>query len=80
VVVQRRRARTEAFAMQPAQPIPTLARIALAVDPTPESLTAARYVRTLLSPGMRLRIICAIACRGSAAYARSARRSAIRAS
>ncbi|MBK1819247.1 MULTISPECIES: universal stress protein [Burkholderia cepacia complex] len=46
--------------MQPAQSIPTLARIALAVDPTPESLTAARYVRTLLRPGMRLRIICAI--------------------
>lgn len=46
--------------MQPAQPIPTLARIALAVDPTPESLSAARYARTLLRPGMRLRIICAI--------------------
>lgn len=46
--------------MQPAQPIPTLARIALAVDSTPESLTAARYVRTLLRPGMRLRIICAV--------------------
>ncbi len=46
--------------MQPAQPIPTLARIALAVDPTPESLSAARYARTLLRPGMRLRIICVI--------------------
>ncbi|OXI96222.1 MULTISPECIES: universal stress protein [Burkholderia] len=46
--------------MQPAQPIPTLARIALAVDPTPESLSAARYARTLLRPGMRLRIVCAI--------------------
>ncbi|MBN3781487.1 universal stress protein [Burkholderia sp. Ac-20345] len=46
--------------MQPAQPTPTLARIALAVDPTPESLSAARYARTLLRPGMRLRIVCAI--------------------
>jgi nucleotide-binding universal stress UspA family protein len=46
--------------MQPAQPIPTLARIALAVDPTPESLSAAHYARTLLRPGMRLRIVCAI--------------------
>ncbi|KKL33548.1 universal stress protein UspA [Burkholderia contaminans FFH2055] len=46
--------------MQPAQPIPTLARIALAVDPTPESLSAARYARALLRPGMRLRIVCAI--------------------
>ena len=46
--------------MQPAQSIPTLARIALAVDPTPESLSAARYARTLLRPGMRLRIVCAI--------------------
>ena len=46
--------------MQPAQPIPTLARIALAVDPTPESLSAARYARTLLRPGMRLRTVCAI--------------------
>ena len=45
--------------MQPAQSIPTLARIALAVDPTPESLSA-RYARTLLRPGMRLRIVCAI--------------------
>ncbi|HDR9251351.1 universal stress protein [Burkholderia vietnamiensis] len=40
--------------------IPTLARIALAVDPTPEALSAARYTRTLLRPGMQLRIICAI--------------------
>ncbi|WP_175902651.1 universal stress protein [Burkholderia seminalis] len=46
--------------MQPAQSIPTLARIALAVDPTPESLSAARYVHTLLRPGMRLRIVCVI--------------------
>ena len=46
--------------MQPAQSIPTLARIALAVDPTPESLSAARYARTLIRPGMRLRIVCAI--------------------
>ncbi|MGS0891175.1 universal stress protein [Burkholderia stagnalis] len=46
--------------MQPASSIPPLARIALAVDPTPESLTAARYVRTLLRPGMQLRIVCAI--------------------
>ncbi|MDN7487217.1 universal stress protein [Burkholderia sp. AU45274] len=46
--------------MQPAQPSPTPARIALAVDPTPESLSAARYARTLLHPGMRLRIVCAI--------------------
>ncbi|KAG8154477.1 universal stress protein [Burkholderia catarinensis] len=46
--------------MQPAQSIPTLERIALAVDLTPESLSAARYARTLLRPGMRLRIVCAI--------------------
>ncbi|CAB3749264.1 universal stress protein UspA [Burkholderia sp. MSh2] len=46
--------------MQPAQSIPTLERIALAVDSTPESLSAARYARTLLRPGMRLRIVCAI--------------------
>ncbi|MBR8311900.1 universal stress protein [Burkholderia dolosa] len=46
--------------MQPAQSAPSLDRIALAVDPTPESLTAARYARTLLRPGMHLRIVCAI--------------------
>ena len=46
--------------MQSTQSIPPLARIALAVDPTPESLSAARYVSTLLRPGMRVRIVCAI--------------------
>ncbi|GAU04402.1 universal stress protein [Burkholderia stabilis] len=46
--------------MQPVQSIPPLARIVLAVDPTPESLSAARYARTLLHAGMRLRIVCAI--------------------
>ncbi|HHY6927002.1 TPA: universal stress protein [Burkholderia ambifaria] len=40
--------------------IPPLARIALAVDLTPESLSAARYTRTLLRPGMQVRIVCAI--------------------
>ncbi|KAB0637883.1 universal stress protein [Burkholderia latens] len=46
--------------MQPAPTIPELARIALAVDLTPESLSAARYTRTLLRPGMPVRIVCAI--------------------
>ncbi|KVC26613.1 universal stress protein UspA [Burkholderia pseudomultivorans] len=46
--------------MQPARSIPPLERIALAVDQTPESLAAAHYARTLLRPGMQLRIICAI--------------------
>ncbi|MGU7810780.1 universal stress protein [Burkholderia sp. AW49-1] len=40
--------------------IPPLARISLAVDLTPESLAAARYMRTLLRPGMQVRIVCAI--------------------
>ncbi|KUZ00820.1 MULTISPECIES: universal stress protein [unclassified Burkholderia] len=40
--------------------IPPLARISLAVDLTPESLAAARYLRTLLRPGMQVRIVCAI--------------------
>ncbi|AOJ78177.1 universal stress protein [Burkholderia ubonensis] len=40
--------------------IPTLARIALAVDPTPEALSAARYTRTLLRPGMQLRVVSVI--------------------
>ncbi|AIO39056.1 universal stress family protein [Burkholderia cenocepacia] len=46
--------------MQSTSTIPALARIALAVDPTPESLSAIRYTRTLLRPGMRVRIVCAI--------------------
>ncbi|AFQ50648.1 universal stress protein [Burkholderia cepacia] len=46
--------------MQSAPSIPPLARIALAVDSTPESLSAARYARTLLRPGMQVRIVCAI--------------------
>ncbi|PRE17141.1 universal stress protein [Burkholderia multivorans] len=46
--------------MQPAQSARSIARVALAIDPTPESLSAARYVRTLLRPGMQLRIVCAI--------------------
>jgi hypothetical protein len=56
----RRRAREETAAMPSTPSIPTLARIALAVDPTPEALSAARYTRTLLRPGMQLRIVCAI--------------------
>ena len=46
--------------MQSTQTIPPLARISLAVDLTPESLSAARYARTLLRPGMQVRIVCAI--------------------
>lgn len=41
----------------PSQPI---ARIALAVDSTPESQCAARYVRTLVRPGMQVRIVSVI--------------------
>jgi len=40
--------------------IPSLARVALAIDSTPESLSAAHYARTLLRPGMQVRIVCAI--------------------
>ncbi|KVC43485.1 universal stress protein [Burkholderia diffusa] len=46
--------------MQSSPTIPPLARISLAVDLTPESLAAARYMRTLLRPGMQMRIVCAI--------------------
>lgn len=46
--------------MQSSPTIPPLARISLAVDLTPESLAAARYMRTLLRPGMQVRIVCAI--------------------
>ncbi|RKU05314.1 universal stress protein [Burkholderia sp. Nafp2/4-1b] len=46
--------------MQSTPTIPALARIALAVDLTPESVSAIRYTRTLLRPGMRVRIVCAI--------------------
>ncbi|MBN3790267.1 universal stress protein [Burkholderia sp. Ac-20353] len=46
--------------MQPAQSSPPISRIALAVDPTPESLLAAQYVHTLLRPDMQLRIVSVI--------------------
>ncbi|KWF92765.1 universal stress protein UspA [Burkholderia diffusa] len=46
--------------MQSSPTIPPLARISLAVDLTPESLAAALYMRTLLRPGMQVRIVCAI--------------------
>ncbi|WP_322024627.1 universal stress protein [Burkholderia sp. BCC1977] len=46
--------------MQSTPTIPPLARISLAVDLTPESLSAARYTRALLRPGMQVRIVCAI--------------------
>ncbi|MGU7780763.1 universal stress protein [Burkholderia sp. PU8-34] len=45
--------------MQPAH-TPPISRIALAVDSTPESLHAAQYARTLLRPGMQLRIVSVI--------------------
>ncbi|KVC57601.1 universal stress protein [Burkholderia stagnalis] len=46
--------------MQPAQSVPSPSRIALAVDPTPESLRAAQYTRALLRPGMQLRVVSVI--------------------
>lgn len=46
--------------MQTVLPSQPLARIALAVDSTPESLRAAQYVRTLMRPGMHLRIVSVI--------------------
>ncbi|KIP13705.1 universal stress family protein [Burkholderia sp. MSHR3999] len=46
--------------MQPDSSVPPLSRLVLAVDPTPESLRAAQYVRTLLRPGMKLRVVSVI--------------------
>ncbi|CAN0626239.1 UspA domain-containing protein [Burkholderia multivorans] len=42
--------------MPTTQPSPSVNRIELAVDTTPASLRAAQYVRTLLRPGMQLRV------------------------
>ncbi|PCE33323.1 universal stress protein [Burkholderia ubonensis] len=46
--------------MQPDPSLPSLSRLVLAVDATPESMRAAQYVRTLLRPGMQLRVISVI--------------------